>query len=500
MPTWRDEIPTSGSVELPPDPRALDGLGRNHSLETAVADLVDNSIDAGASNVLIRFVRVEGRLRALYVVDNGHGIPESKIDSAMTVGGRRQYGSSDLGKFGLGLKAASFSQARSLTVLSKAFGSRAVGRRWLLKPDRRGFHCDVVSTEFADDEFERRWGIAEMDTGTVVRWDDVTGFPATSDDGRVERFISSAASALRTHLGLVFHRIIEAARVTIEIDVEDVDIDSPGPRIPVEAINPFGYARSGNAAYPKNLTARVGDLEIRFACHIWSGRSSLPQFRLPGGAESRQGIYFYRRGRLLQAGGGWHGMRPMDRRLQLARVAVEIDDDVLRLFTMNPEKSKVNVGPEFTQLAEHSKAEDGTTFHDYLEAAEETYTDSRKRSHERRKMAPLGKGIAPELRRAIEREVPFDEDLEPIDIRWKPFPNEDFFAIDREARALWLNERYRPEARVARRSVNDAPLLKALLYLVAENLFHGEYLGARDRDNIALYQEILTAAAKSDQP
>nr|BFE83839.1 hypothetical protein GCM10020093_064400 [Planobispora longispora] len=47
--------------------------------------------------------------------------------------------------------------------------------------------------------------------------------------------------------------------------------------------------------------------------------------------------------------------------------------------------------------------------------------------------------------------------------------------------------------------MNDAPLTKALLYLVAEDLFRGEYLGARDKDNIELYQEILTAAAKSEQ-
>nr|BFE83838.1 hypothetical protein GCM10020093_064390 [Planobispora longispora] len=447
MSTWREQIPTSGSVELPPDPRALEGLGRNHSLETAVADLVDNSIDAGASHVLIRLVRVEGRLRALYVVDNGHGIPESKIDSAMTVGGRRTYSSGDLGKFGLGLKAASFSQARSLTMVSKAFGSPSVGRRWLLDENRKGFHCDTVPTDFAEDEFSRDWGFEEISTGTVIRWDNVTGFPATNDPARVEDFISRTATALRNHLGLVFHRILDAGRVDISIDVEDVEVDAPGPRLPVDPLNPFGYTRSGRTGYPKTLQGRLDDTDLAFNCHIWTGRSNLPQFKLPGGPELRQGIYFYRRDRLLQAGGGWHGIHSSDRRLQLARVEVEIDDDVVGLFTMNPEKSRVNVGPEFTQLAEHATAEDGTTFVDYLAAAEQTFRESRKRTNERRKMAPLGKGIAPDLRKAIEREIPFDEDEEPIDIRWKRFPDDDFFEIDREHRTLWLNERYRPDSR-----------------------------------------------------
>ncbi|GGP12801.1 ATP-binding protein [Nonomuraea glycinis] len=499
MSTWRDQIPTSGSLELPPDPRALEGLGRNHSLETALADLVDNSIDAGASHVLIRLVRLEGRLRALYVVDNGHGIPESKIDSAMTIGGQRSYSANDLGKFGLGLKTASFSQARSLTVISKARGSAAVGRRWLLDENRKGFHCDIIPTDFAEDEFNRKWDIEGVDTGTVIRWDNVTGFPATDDPKRVEEFISRTATALRNHLGLVFHKTIHAGKISIEIDVEDIETDASGARIPVESLNPFGYARSGQAGYPKELSAKIGDITLKFRCHIWPGRSVSPQFKLTGGPEARQGIYFYRRDRLLQAGEGWHGIHSSDRRLQLARIEVTIDDDIVRLFTMNPEKSKVNVGPEFTQLAEQAKAKDGTTFYDYLESAEQAFRESRKRSNGRRKMAPLGKGIAPELRKAIEREIPFDEDSEPIDIRWKRFSGEDFFEIDRDKRALWLNEKYRPNSKGERRSVNDTPLLKALLYLIVEELFRGDYLGVRDKDNIVLYQEILIAAAKSEQ-
>src|SRR5438132_600670 len=105
MSDWHQQIPTTGTVELPPDPRALDALGRNHSLETALADVVDNSIDAEATHVLIRFVQRESRLVGLYVVDNGHGIAPDVIDVAMTVGGRRDYGENDLGRFGLGLKA-----------------------------------------------------------------------------------------------------------------------------------------------------------------------------------------------------------------------------------------------------------------------------------------------------------------------------------------------------------------------------------------------------------
>jgi hypothetical protein len=223
----------------------------------------------------------------------------------------------------------------------------------------------------------------------------------------------------------------------------------------------------------------------------------LPQFKLAGGPEKHQGLYFYRNDRLLQAGGEWPGIHVPARALQLARVTIDIDDDVAGLFTMNPEKSHVQVGPDFAHLAESAKAEDGTTFADYLREAEQKYTDSRKRSSERVSMFPPGKGFAPELKRAITAEIPLREHEDPVDIRWRRFEDgsQDFFEVDRDERTLWLNERYRPEpASGQRRSVNDAPLLKSLLYLLMEDIFKGEYLGPRDKDNIELWQQVLTAA------
>ena len=177
---WSQEVPTDGSIELPPDPRALNSIGRNHSLETALADLVDNAIDAGAAHVLIRLVRSGGKLTTLYVADDGRGMAPDVIDTAMTIGGRREYDDDDLGHFGLGLKAASFSQARILTVMSRAAGHEAVGRLW--RPDeatRRGFHCDIVPNQFIETELDREWPFSLREKGTVIRWDKVVAFPGS---------------------------------------------------------------------------------------------------------------------------------------------------------------------------------------------------------------------------------------------------------------------------------------------------------------------------------
>ena len=499
MPAWRDEVPTSGTVVLPPDPHALDGLGRNHSLPTALADLVDNSIDAHATHVLIRSVRQNERMRTLYVVDNGDGIHPDSIDEAMTVGKRREYAITDLGRFGLGMKAASFSQARSMTVLSKASGATAVGRRWLLTDDKRDFRCDVVPSAFATAELERAWDIPWSGHGTVVRWDEVTAFPTTDDHNRVETFISHTTTEVAAHLGLVFHRLLGNGTVNIGLDVEDVDDATTGPRSAVSALNPFGYLRSGKAGYPKDLIAVTGGYKICFRCHIWPGRSNLPQFRLPGGnPEQHQGFYFYRRDRLLQAGGDWYGIAARHRSLQLARVEIDIDDDIARIFRMNPEKSRVLAGPEFGARAEAARSEDGVAFTDYLRVAEDKFHESRLRSRKRHSVIPPGKGFAPQLRRTIQDELPFLVGEKPIEVRWRRLYRDDFFEIDRDTRTLWLNVKYRGTASGGRHSVNDAPLLKALLYLLVEDVFKGEYLGPRDKDNIELWQEILTAAAESE--
>jgi len=462
--------------------------------------LVDNSIDAHATHVLIRTIRQNGQLRALYVVDNGDGISPDSIDAAMTVGRRREYDPSDLGSFGLGMKAASFSQARIMTVMSQAADALPVGRRWRLTGDKRDFRCDVVPAAFAQAELNRDWAIPWSGHGTVVRWDDVTAFPATDDQVRVEPFISRTTTAVTGHLGLVFHRLLDKDGVNIELDVEDADSGSLGLRSAVRPFDPFGYLKSGKSGYPKDLSAAWDHCTICFRCHIWPGRSNLPQFRLPGGhPEQHQGLYFYRRDRLLQAGGDWHGIAARDRRLQLARVEIDIDGDIARLFKMNPEKSRVLAGPEFAHLAEAARSEDGVIFKTYLQDAEDKFRESRQRNRVRTSVLPPGKGFTPQLRRTIEDELPQLAGEAPIDVRWRRLSGDDFFEIDRDNRTLWLNLKYRGEAAGERHSVNDAPLLKALLYLLVEDVFKGEFLGARDKDNIELWQEILTAAARSEQ-
>ena len=107
---WSTTIHAVDKRRLPPDPDVLEAIGLSHKMTSAIADLVDNSIDARAENIRIRFVDVGGPTSPT-VIDDGSGMDEASVDRAMTVGQRRDYRDDALGHFGMGLKAASFSRS-----------------------------------------------------------------------------------------------------------------------------------------------------------------------------------------------------------------------------------------------------------------------------------------------------------------------------------------------------------------------------------------------------
>lgn len=490
-----DVVPTTGSVRLVPDPRSLEALGRNHTMEAALAELVDNSVDAGARHVLIRFVRDGGRLIRLLVIDDGSGMTEERIDVAMTVGGSRTYDDREIGRFGLGLKAASFSQARSVTVVAAADEQDAVGRRWQLAKAKQDYRCEIVDHAFASGQLGQDWGFPESKTGTIVRWDDVKGFPTIDNEAAVERFLQGAFAKIRAHLGLIFHRILDGGDLRLLIDVEDAgDVVL---RTGVPSLDPFGYAKTGAAGWPKCIHAGDGARKLQLDCHIWPGRSNTDAFRLDGNLIERQGLYIYYNDRLVQRG-GWNGLCHADKQLNLARIAVSIDGDVEQMMSLKPEKNGVEVGPEFGPSVFAGVAADGTTFVDYTDRARGVLKDANRRHRVRQAIVPPGSGFAPKVRRAFSRELPI-KDEDPIDIRWKRLPEDDFFKIDRDARVLWLNQRYRRALAGGRDgALNDLPVIKALLFLLTENIFAGQNMGPRDKDNLDVWQAILTAAARDE--
>jgi hypothetical protein len=498
---WETGVRITGQIHLPPAPRFMDAVGHNYDFEIAVADLIDNSIDAGARTVLARFLRRGAAVRGFAVIDDGHGIPEEKIDAAMTLGGDQDYDQASLGFFGVGLKASSFSQAGRLTVLSRDDRSgMAAGRRWVLEKARTSFECDVVDPADADDLLTRRWGATDLRVGTIVVWDQMSVFPTRADPAVVDPFIDQTISRLVSHLGLVFHRLLAAGRITINVATAGPSGRELGVISPVVPIDPFAYARSGSPRYPKQLVTTYHRSPLTAECHIWPGRSNSVGFKLDGTGRSEncQGFYFYRNDRLLQVG-GWNHMFNADREHQLARVAIDISGSWEEYLRMNPEKSGVRGDSEFHRAIARAKSEDGTTFADYMEDAREAYKASRKPKRDRPKAVPPGKGFPHVVKKTLGEELDYLPDEDPFAVRWKTLRMGIFLDVDRGTRTLWVNQKYRAAVLGSSQpSLNDAPLLKSLLYLLTQDVFKGQRLGPRDKDSIRLWQQVLTDAARAE--
>jgi hypothetical protein len=166
--------------------------------------------------------------------------------------------------------------------------------------------------------------------------------------------------------------------------------------------------------------------------------------------------------------------------------------------TMNPEKQGLKFEPVFEDAIEQAAAADGTTFEQFLIEAESVYVDSKKRNRSRKPAIPPDKGFAPNLRRTIGKELPMI-DGEALRLQWRQMPEGEFLDVDHPQRTLWLNTRYRSLFAPEGGSLNDAPVMKALLYLLTHHVFEGQYLGAKDRDEIALWKSVLGAAALTEQ-
>lgn len=255
---WQFDVPTSGSKRLPPDPRYVQALSsQGYAFEVAIADLVDNSIDAGARDVVIHFLRDGDQLVSLLVVDDGYGMNDDALDVAMTVGGRRDYQASALGMFGTGLKAASLSHAESVTVVSKTKRTRATGRRLIAAGFQSDFQCGIVPGDYCQSLIDRYYDKPITWQGTVVRWDGVKDFPKHGGGGQTDRYLTKVINKLGLHLGLHLHRFLARDDFNITIAVEDVRTRAVYLNFGVEALDPFGYPVSGKAGYPREYTAPI---------------------------------------------------------------------------------------------------------------------------------------------------------------------------------------------------------------------------------------------------
>jgi hypothetical protein len=316
-------IITMSFGQVPPQPAALVESLRalGYSLEAAVADLVDNSIAAGASTVDVAFDWNDGDPYAS-ILDDGRGMTVDELVEAMRLGGtgplvaRR---TDDLGRYGLGLKTASFSQCRRLTVATKR-DSRTASARWdldVMAEANAGW--ELLSGPAAGSEARLQALEGRGKAGTLVLWEVLR----TGAEGSLPRFLE-ALERLERHLAMVFQRFIDGERRHVLINLNGKS---------VKAWDPFVAWHSSTMPKPvARLRGASGDVEVRGYVLPHRDRfGNAEEHEAAGGPEgwvAQQGFYVYRGGRLIVAGGwlGLGGSREWlrDEASQLARIRIDI--------------------------------------------------------------------------------------------------------------------------------------------------------------------------------
>ncbi len=309
-------------VEITPSPRALlrslRGLG--YSPETALADLIDNSLAAGARQVDIRLDWRHGD-PLVEVLDDGAGMSFERLIEAMRFGGAgpdAEREGPDLGRFGLGLKTASLSQCRELTVASRRDGSVA----------RLAWDVDRVSDGWCAEapELSPPGPLAAQfelaGNGTLISWnrmDRLGGLWGLDRD-----VFNDRVAAIRAHLAMTFHRFLsgEARRLAIRVN-----------GLALAAWDPFCRGHDATMALPRDVI-RGSEGSISARPYILPHRDRFANEREweeaggLGGWVERQGFYVYRGDRLVSPGGwlGLGGTRAWTREesSRLARIALDL--------------------------------------------------------------------------------------------------------------------------------------------------------------------------------
>ncbi|WP_049762010.1 ATP-binding protein [Candidatus Korobacter versatilis] len=306
-----------------------------YSFESAIADVIDNSISAGAQNIQIRFLPYDEPF--VSILDDGIGMSARALVEAMRHGSqdpRLLRSSSDLGRFGLGLKTASLSQCRCLTVISKQNGELNA-RRWDL--DLVEKRKDWILTGVRPDELSTLPQVAELaklEHGTLVLWQRFDRLAA--GESSIEQALGDRIDMAREHLSLVFHRFLASeikGSPTLEIAINDN---------PLKAQDPFLRANKATQSLPEESLAVEG-CSVKVAPFILPhiSRLSKDDLRMAGGEEGlrrNQGFYVYRNKRLI-SWGSWFRLVRQEEMTKLARVRVDIPNALDHLWTLDVKKS-----------------------------------------------------------------------------------------------------------------------------------------------------------------
>ncbi|MEM0134539.1 MAG: ATP-binding protein [Thermoplasmatales archaeon] len=344
------------SIEVVPGARRLITSLRDEGYDfvTAAADIIDNSIQAGANEIDIK-MEFNGDSSWFLVSDNGKGMSSDELNEAMRFGTKREYDDDELGKFGLGLKTASISQCRRLTVASR----------------NRDPNSDIEIRQLNLDHIKEtdRWEIQSIPVsdyahilsdplsdhpGTVILWEKLDRMMTYDppDGMRAQKGFLKMERDLEEHLSMVFHRFLSG-----ELGPERTVVIRIGGE-PLVPWDPFARDEKYLFKFREKTIAVPGadrPFNVHFTAYLLPTKvqfSTLYAWKRASGPSDwnfQQGFYIYREDRLIQSG-GWNRMRTPDEHTKYARIALDLHTDADFTLALNIMKSSVVFPPVMKTL------------------------------------------------------------------------------------------------------------------------------------------------------
>jgi hypothetical protein len=313
-----------------------------YSLDTALADIIDNSITAESSRIDVIATDIDGQYR-IAIIDNGNGMTESELLNAMRPGSTsplHERVRNDLGRFGLGLKTASFSQCRRLTVVSRKNGDLS-GAVWDLDLVARTNDWIVEIPERPEDIL---WADRIGETGTLVLWEKLDRVVETNtseqESQRFDRYLDEASQ----HLEMVFHRFLdgEARATKLQITLNGRKLE------PFDPFNSSNLATLREPQQPEKI--KVGDHWVEFQAftlphHSKVSKDEWEKYAGRAGYLKNQGFYVYREKRLIIYG-TWFGLAKQSELTRLSRVRIDLPNSLDHLWKIDVKKSHAQLPPQ----------------------------------------------------------------------------------------------------------------------------------------------------------
>jgi hypothetical protein len=301
-----------------------------YSIEAAVADIIDNSIPAFAKNIWINF-EWKGAETWLSIKDDGAGMSNNELIRAMRPGSKNPLEDrniKDLGRFGLGLKTASFSQCRKLTVISKKNEIEPAYWTWDLDFVNKTGKWELIKY-LPDGIFEIE--INKLTSGTIVIWNDIDRLVKNfkvEDSKALDKFLA-VMEQVKKHIAMVFHRFIESGKIKIYFQ----------DRL-IEAWDPYLKDEIATQSFPQEP---LFNAKVFMKGFVLPHKSKITEARFregegPKGWNEQQGFYIYRNERLLLAG-DWLGLFRKEEHYKLARIQIDLPNNLDAEWQIDIKKS-----------------------------------------------------------------------------------------------------------------------------------------------------------------